>query len=685
MELAMYPLTMNLQQTLWLLRYDGELRCGWVRRRMGELRLPGWAPRRLRSLSLRLPQIRVVRYAVTDPRVAHANTPLLGEGFLFQYARLAHPHGVACGPDGRLAVADSGKHRVLLLAADGRLVRRLHHADEGRVPLSFPTSVAFAADGTLLVLNSGAGALHRYDSRGNYSGDPPGLPGAMLLGARGLAAGSGGALFVCATRHGRVYALDAAGWPHPLLGESELIRYPFAAPVAIAQAADGRIAVCDAGHHRVEFFDAAGVHLRSLGALGEGPGRFNAPGSCAFTDRGDLLVLEREGNRLQVLRPDGSVAAIWGRRGSWLLGNKAGELSRPAAIAVDPERCQVLIADTDNHRLQRIDLEQVLAGRLPFWMQTRTAASDLTQRPRRARRSPALAVVSMRSLRLAAPLHSPHGLTRIGPEHVWIADTGNHRLLRYSPKTERSEIWGRLGRGTGEFINPTDAAPVEDEVYVVDSLNSRVQRLHPAGSWLGEVKELQDLEYPRSISYEPRSGLLAVAETLCGRLRVYDRALHLRWGLCGRADGVAAPAWVRWHRSELYVADSSLHRVVVFGRDGTLIRSWGRLGEGAEDLNRPQALAFIDDRYCVVADAGNHRLQFFTLRGEWLCSWRRGDALSPPLHPRGLVWDRENRELLVADARRPTLLLLRLEAVTRSRLEPSRAPRGAVLAKSGVE
>ena len=54
----------------------------------------------------------------------------------------------------------------------------------------------------------------------------------------------------------------------------------------------GRVYVLDVGDNRVGIFDASGNHLRSVGALGGGPGEFLQPVGVAVDDARTILVLD---------------------------------------------------------------------------------------------------------------------------------------------------------------------------------------------------------------------------------------------------------------------------------------------------------------------------------------------------------------------------------------------------------
>jgi sugar lactone lactonase YvrE len=72
---------------------------------------------------------------------------------------------------------------------------------------------------------------------------------------------------------------------------------------------------------------------------------------------------------------------------------------------------------------------------------------------------------------------------------VWVADTHNYRLQKYSPQGEFVEVVGQQGSAPGEFEDPANVA-VDGEGYlhVADSGHYRVQALTAAGEPLFQWK-----------------------------------------------------------------------------------------------------------------------------------------------------------------------------------------------------
>jgi hypothetical protein len=68
----------------------------------------------------------------------------------------------------------------------------------------------------------------------------------------------------------------------------------------------------------------------------------------------------------------------------------------------------------------------------------------------------------------------------------------------------------------------------------------------------------------------------------------------------------------------IFIASSRQHKIFKFDPDGTLIKSFGRKGQGPGDFNMPGDLSILDDRLLVVGEyALGHRISLFDLEGKF--------------------------------------------------------------------
>ena len=83
----------------------------------------------------------------------------------------------------------------------------------------------------------------------------------------------------------------------------------------------------------------------------------------------------------------------------------------------------------------------------------------------------------------AVAFYMPAGLALDSRGNIYILDTGNHRVQKFSPDGRFLASFGRQGQGPGEFAYP-DSIDVDDEdmVWVSDPNNQRIQVLTPDGA-----------------------------------------------------------------------------------------------------------------------------------------------------------------------------------------------------------
>jgi tripartite motif-containing protein 71 len=71
----------------------------------------------------------------------------------------------------------------------------------------------------------------------------------------------------------------------------------------------------------------------------------------------------------------------------------------------------------------------------------------------------------------------PSGLNNAINGYVYVADTNNHRIQHFTATGSFLGKWGKQGSGKGEFLFPLGVAVnrEHDRAYVADSVNNRIQ------------------------------------------------------------------------------------------------------------------------------------------------------------------------------------------------------------------
>jgi DNA-binding beta-propeller fold protein YncE len=82
-------------------------------------------------------------------------------------------------------------------------------------------------------------------------------------------------------------------------------------------------------------------------------------------------------------------------------------------------------------------------------------------------------------------LQQPAGVAVDGHGDVYVADTGNNRIQKFGPQGQFLAQWGTAGTGPGQFTAPSAVAVGgSGNVFVADRGNNRIEKFSPSGGLL---------------------------------------------------------------------------------------------------------------------------------------------------------------------------------------------------------
>lgn len=301
---------------------------------------------------------------------------------------------VADDPTGGVAVADTANNRVQVFAPDGALVAHWGTAGRGPGYVSFPGGVAVDESGRVHVADTFASRVQRLASHGGYLGQTGYIAASSGFAAPASGEGqfnlpggiaydpSSGRVWVADTGNDRVQELTGDGAfvaVHGGLGFSD--------PRAVSVSPSGDVAVADSGNDRVQRLDVR------TGAWSVAASGLNDPSGVAFDANRDVLAADTGAGRV-VRVPSGGGAPVTVADGldeprglavhgttlyvaeagaSRILaisltdgsrrvlageGRDVGSVVAPTGVSVDPAGTVLLVADTGNHRIQRVTLRE---------------------------------------------------------------------------------------------------------------------------------------------------------------------------------------------------------------------------------------------------------------------------------------------------------------------------------------
>jgi hypothetical protein len=213
--------------------------------------------------------------------------------------------GVAVDATDQVYLFTRFDHQVLVYTSAGKFVRAW-----GAGTFANAHSIRVGPDGAVYCVDNGDHSVRKFTPDGELL---------LTLGVPGTSSDTGYRTDLPVRIHNVETVARPAG--------------PFNGCTDIAIGPGGDIFVSDGyGNCRVHHFSAAGTLLNSWGEVGAGPGQFRLPhGICLIPD-GRLLVADRETDRIQVFRTDGSY------RGEW------DDIQRPCSIALTG-RGDVVVAE----------------------------------------------------------------------------------------------------------------------------------------------------------------------------------------------------------------------------------------------------------------------------------------------------------------------------------------------------
>ncbi|MFD0589228.1 S-layer homology domain-containing protein [Paenibacillus sp. GCM10027627] len=258
----------------------------------------------------------------------------------------------------------------------------------------------------------------------------------------------------------------------------------------------------------------------------------------------------------------------------------------------------------------------------------------------------------------------PYGVAVSGSGDIYVTDSNNHRILKYSSEGAVLTEWGSAGSGAGQFQGPTGIAIDRDgNVYVADRHNHRIQIFDSNGLYLSQIGGVS-LSYPYSLAIDNNSGHLYVADTDNDYIKKFDLhgTLVFQWGGQGSGNGqFDEPSAVAVDSSgNVYVADTNNNRIQKFTSAGGFVQQWGGRGSGNGQFSLPTGIAIDGSDLLYVTERGNERLQKFTSEGSFVAawgSWGQGDGqfynpFSVAIGPGSLVYvaDTYNHRIQVFDS-----------------------------------
>lgn len=304
-------------------------------------------------------------------------------------------------------------------------------------------------------------------------------------------------------------------------------------------------------------YEKIGVTLTADLVVG-GPGtaaQFNSPRGLAFSPDGSFYVADSRNHRIQHFGADGNAINAWGTfADSSVDASKApgGTLNEPWGVAVGPDG-SVYVSDTWNHRVQKFDTNGKFIKMWGSFGQSDATHPDV--------------------------LYGPRGISVDANGHVYLADTGNKRIVVFDADGKYITQIGSEGFEVGKFSEPVDVKlDAKGNVYVTDTWNQRVQVFSPSADGTIFTPSLQ----------WPINGW---------KSQTLDNKPYI----------AVAP------NGHVFVTDPEGYRVIEFTSTGTPVQLWGTYGTDNSSFGLASGIAIDAQGQVWVTDSANGRVMRFTV------------------------------------------------------------------------
>ena len=283
----------------------------------------------------------------------------------------------------------------------------------------------------------------------------------------------------------------------------------------------------------------------------------NAPRGIAVGLNDDLYVADSRNHRILHIAADGSLLQEWGSYADLLSGDAPiGMFNEPWGVAVGPDG-SVYVTDTWNHRVQKFAED---GTPIKMWGQYGQPLTDVPESK--------------------GSFWGPRGIAVDDNGHVYVADTGNKRIVIFDSEGNYLTEFGTAGFDPGQFDEPVDVAVSDDGmVFVTDTWNQRIQSFIASEDGMIYLPLSQwdvNAWFGQSLENKP---FIAVGNEM-------DR---------------------------VFISDPEGYRILEFTTDGQFIRTWGDFGSGESEIGLASGIAVDPEGNVWVSDAGNNRILRYSL------------------------------------------------------------------------
>ncbi|KPA11262.1 NHL repeat containing protein, partial [Candidatus Magnetomorum sp. HK-1] len=477
------------------------------------------------------------------------------------------PYGITISPENYVYIADSNNDRIQLFTDTGIYLKQWGEN------LLFPSGMASDANGTIYIADTLNDRIQKIVNNSTLS--IVNMNNIQLNQPKGIAVDEDSNIYIADYGNKRLVKINPNGDLLDEWDKNTSIGATFESLYGINIDSKGYVYTTDNNYHLIQKFSNNGSFIARWGT-GDTNGMFNLPTGIAIENNGMVYVADTQNHRVQKFTSDGQFVTAWS-------GNESltGQFTSPSDVAVgeiNENQTIVFVSDKGENRIQLFSTD---GQYLNQWGQT--------------------------------VLKSPLGIDLDSRGYLYVANQRGNNIIVFNSEGTVKKVWGERGSENGQFKSPYDVAcdnrnPDQIFVYVADTSNNRIQKFSSSGDyitkWGSEGKEPGQFYYPTSLTVDP-DGLVYVTDMETQRIQVFqpDGTFVTQWGEGGYHPGqLYDPAGLDiGPDGRIYIADTFHHRVQVFIKNDLLKKNttqWTNKKYQSKDNETSQ------DKAIIVAGGG---------------------------------------------------------------------------------
>jgi DNA-binding beta-propeller fold protein YncE len=425
----------------------------------------------------------------------------------FDSGNISRARSVDADPEGRVYVADTDNHRVVVFDGNGSVINSWGRQGSNSSEFQLPQAVVYSEDdGLVYVADSGNNRVQIFFPNGTFVRSFETLSNAEN------------------TWHPNVIALGdnltvyvASG---PVIGEYNSIgqllhRYggqgsgpgQFGGNVSGLMYARRVIFGSDFNNSRVNIF--SGGNVTSVGSRGTNDDQFNGPMGLANDDT-HVYVADSGNNRITIWNlSNGEVVDVF-------TGDGNTTFNAPMALAINQNNSVLYVTEAGSGRVLAFNLTAAPNANITT-NSTTPSIVNFTYAARFGDRD---------AEPPASRLLAPSGLA-VADDQLFVCDFSNHRVVVFNTSRAYVTAWGGEGVNSSQFKFPLGLAVYADHVYVADNFNNRVQIFTQNGTFIRAFPTFSNATIGNSTAIAVGHNSTVYVASAPGLITVYNSTDHL--------------------------------------------------------------------------------------------------------------------------------------------------------------